>query len=142
MGDHSSLVRLGCAAGLALSLSLPVHAAEPPPESPVERLAVPALWGQGAKSCAAYLASRPGPGTPAGIASEEYRLYRQWLAGLVTGLNLAVGRDVLAGGELDAAMLRIGALCEKQPQEDFFNTSLRLIRSLGQLQSGSGRAKE
>jgi hypothetical protein len=138
MGDHSSLVRLVCAAGLALSVSLPVRAAE----SPAERLAMPALWGQGAKSCAAYLSSRPGPGTPAGIASEEYRLYRQWLAGLVTGLNLAVGRDVLAGGELDAAMLRIGALCEKQPQEDFFNTSLRLIRSLGQLQGESGRAKE
>lgn len=138
MGDHSSLVRLACAAGLALSVSLPVRAAEPAAERPV----VPALWGQGVKSCAAYLASRPGPGTPAGIAGEEYRLYRQWLAGLVTGLNLAVGRDVLAGGELDAAMLRIGALCEKQPQEDFFNISLRLIRSLGQLKGDSGRAKE
>jgi hypothetical protein len=140
MGDHSSLVRLACAAGLALSVSQPIPAAEDPAERPV----VPALWGQGVKSCADYLASQPGSETPIGIASEEYRLYRQWLAGLVTGLNLAVGRDVLKGGELDAAMLRIGALCKKQPQEDFFNTSLRLIRSLGQLQgeSGSGKRKQ
>ncbi|QGU33717.1 hypothetical protein [Thermochromatium tepidum] len=134
MVDHYSLVRLTCAAGLALSAPLPVHAAEP--------TVAPALWGQGVKSCAAYLASLPGPGTPVEIASEEYRLYRQWLAGLVTGLNLAVGHDVLKGGELDAAMLRIGSLCEKQPQEDFFNTSLRLIRSLGQLQGESGPPRE
>lgn len=141
MGDHSSLVRLACAAGLALSVSLPIRADEAP-AAPAERPVVPAIWGQGVKSCADYLASQPGPETPVGIAGEDYRLYRQWLAGLVTGLNLAVGRDVLKGGELDAAMLRIGALCKKQPQEDFFNTSLRLIRSLGQLQGESGRAKE
>lgn len=137
MGDHSHLVRFICTAGLAWMLGWPVLAG-----AQGEPAIVPALWGQGVKSCADYLASQPGPGTPAEIASEEYRLYRQWLAGLVTGLNLAVGRDVLKGGELDAAMLRIGALCKKQPQEDFFNTSLRLIRSLGQLQGDSGRAKE
>ncbi|MGQ9659923.1 MAG: hypothetical protein ACUVQI_07375 [Thermochromatium sp.] len=103
-------------------------------------MAVPALWGQGAKHCAAYLAVLPRPGVPPEIADEEYRLYRQWLAGLVTGLNLAVGRDVLAGGDLEAAMQRIGALCEQRPQDDFFNVSLHLIRALGQVQGESDQA--
>ncbi|ADC61336.1 hypothetical protein [Allochromatium vinosum] len=136
MVDRSHLVRFIRTAGLVWILGWPALAG-----AQGQQTVVPALWGQGVKSCADYLASRPGPGAPAGIAGEEYRLYRQWLAGLVTGLNLAVGRDVLAGSELEAAMLRIGSLCEKQPQEDFFNTSLRLIRSLGQLQSAPGQAK-
>jgi hypothetical protein len=45
-------------------------------------------------------------------------------------LNLATGRDVLAGAELDAAMSRIRANCERHPSDDFFNAAMRLVRSL------------
>lgn len=93
----------------------------------------PSLWGYGVKSCSAFLAVAPGSGAPAALADDEYLRYREWLAGLVTGLNLATGRDVLKGAELDAALMRIHAICQDHADDDFFNASLRLIRSLGQL---------
>lgn len=94
---------------------------------------VPALWGYGVQTCSAFLATTPGDLIPTALADEDYLRYREWLAGLVTGLNLATGRDVLRDAELDAAMLRIRALCKDHPEDDFFNASLRLVRSLGQL---------
>ena len=94
---------------------------------------VPALWGYGVKSCSDYLATTPRDASSTPLADENYLRYREWLAGLVTGLNLATGRDVLRDAELDAAMLRIRALCQDHPEDDFFNASLRLVRSLGQL---------
>ena len=94
---------------------------------------VPALWGYGVKPCSAFLATAPRDAMSTPIADEDYRRYREWLAGLVTGLNLATGRDVLRDAELDAAMLRIRAICKDHPEDDFFNASLRLVRSLGQL---------
>ena len=93
----------------------------------------PALWGHGVKTCSAFLLTLPQGETPIELADEDYLRYRQWLAGLVSGLNLAVGRDVLRGAELDAAMSRVAAICKDNPEDDFFNASLRLVRSLGQL---------
>ena len=129
MRDDSSCIGRARLLTLAVALSLPIAG-----WAQGERTVAPALWGHGVKSCSAYLAAMPGPNTPVELASEEYLRYRQWLAGLVSGLNLAVGRDVLKGAELDAAMPRIAAICKEQPEADFFNASLRLIRSLGQLQ--------
>lgn len=94
----------------------------------------PILWGLGVKPCSDFLASAPADPDAQGIAGEHYRRYREWLSGLVTGLNLATGRDVLAGAELDAAMTRVRANCERRPNEDFFNASMRLIRSLGAIE--------
>lgn len=94
---------------------------------------VPALWGYGVKPCSAFLATAPRDAISTSIADEDYLRYREWLAGLVTGLNLATGRDVLRDAELDAAMPRIRAICKDHPEDDFFNASLRLVRSLGQL---------
>lgn len=91
------------------------------------------VWGAGTKPCSDFLASSAADLTVTpitGLAGEGYRAYREWLAGLVTGLNLATGRDVLQGAELDAAMIRIRANCERHPADDFFNASMRLIKSL------------
>jgi hypothetical protein len=66
------------------------------------------------------------------LAGDGYRRFQEWLAGLVTGLNLATGEDVLQGAALDAALLRIRANCERDPNDDFFNASLRLLRALGE----------
>jgi hypothetical protein len=93
----------------------------------------PALWGYGMKSCSAFLASAPGGDASAEVAGPDYLRYREWLSGLVSGLNLATGRDVLRGAEIDAALVRIQASCQDRPKDDFFNASLRLVRSLGQL---------
>ncbi len=95
----------------------------------------PALWGYGVKSCAAFLSTLPRNDLPLSLADEDYLRHRQWLAGFVSGLNFAIGRDVLRGAELDAAMTRIAAICKDNPGDDFFNASLRLVRSLGQLKS-------
>ncbi|UHD18274.1 hypothetical protein [Thiocapsa bogorovii] len=91
----------------------------------------PVLWGAGVKPCSDFLAIAPSDPSAQAIAGEGYRRYQEWLSGLVTGLNLATGRDVLKGAELDAAMIRIRANCERHPNDDFFNATMRLVRSLG-----------
>ena len=93
--------------------------------------ATPILWASGVRPCSDFLATAPADAAAQAIAGENYRRYREWLAGFVTGLNLATGQDVLKGAELDAAMIRIRANCERYPQDDFFNASVRLIRALG-----------
>ncbi len=104
--------------------------------------AAPTLWGYGVKSCSDYLAASPAQGAPAAVVGPEYLRYREWLAGLVTGLNLATGADVLAGAELDAALNRIRAHCRDRPSDDFFNASMALIRALGQVKGTSGKGKK
>ena len=89
----------------------------------------PILWGYGVKGCRDFLNVAPAPGAEA-IGNDELLRYREWLAGLVSGLNLATGLDVLKGAELDAALTRIRIHCESHPQDDFFNASLALLRSL------------
>jgi hypothetical protein len=115
---------------MVLFSAAPLLAAEPA-ASPTP--GVPALWGYGMKSCSEFLAAAPPDILSLPLADEDYRRYREWLAGLVTGLNLTTGRDVLRDAELDAAMVRVRTLCAAHPDDDFFNASLRLIRSLGQL---------
>ncbi len=139
MSDGMTWIGIGRSAGLALALICGASAGaetagsketKAPKENPET---APALWGYGVNTCAAFLATVPSQTTPTGIADEDYLRYRQWLAGLVSGLNLATGRDVLRGAELDAAVTRIAAICKEHPEDDFFNASLRLVRSLGQL---------
>jgi len=91
----------------------------------------PALWGYGVKTCADFVAVAPAPSAATDLGGEGFLRYREWLAGLVTGLNLATGRDVLAGAELDAALARIRVHCVGAPKDDFFNASLALFRSIG-----------
>jgi hypothetical protein len=102
----------------------------------------PTLWGYGVKPCSAFVAASPGPGAPIAVAGAEFLRYREWLAGLVSGLNLATGTDVLAGAELDAALTRIGAYCRAHPADDFFNASMALVRSLGQVKGTRGKGKK
>lgn len=90
----------------------------------------PTLWGYGVKSCQELVAAMPGAGAELS-GNTEYPRYREWLAGLVSGLNLATGQDVLKGAELEAALTRIHAHCRDHPRDDFFNASLALIKSLG-----------
>lgn len=138
MADRSHRHTTARAAGMALILlTCPAWVvAEPKADAKQDdskELAhsVPALWGYGVKSCGDFVASAPADSAPADLGDEDYLRYREWLAGLVTGLNLATGRDVLGGAELDAALIRIRASCKAHPRDDFFNASLRLVRSLG-----------
>lgn len=92
----------------------------------------PTLWGYGVKTCPNFVAAAPPDGVSNNLAGDDFPRYREWLAGLVTGLNLATGTDVLRGAELDAALTRIRAYCKDHPRDDFFNASLSLFKSLGQ----------
>ena len=93
----------------------------------------PQVLGYGVQSCRDYaLVFRDREkGSEESIA--QYLRYRGWLAGLVTGFSLATGLDVLKGVELDGAMRRIQVYCEDEPDDDFFNASMRLIRALSSL---------
>lgn len=104
--------------------------------------AAPILWGYGVKSCRDFVAASPGAGAPAAVEGEEYRRFREWLAGLVSGLNLATGSDVLAGAELDAALTRIRAHCQTHPADDFFSAGMALIRSLSKVKGAGGKGKQ
>ena len=91
------------------------------------------VWGYGVKPCHDYLPvfSRQQAGEQA--ANDEYIRYRSWLAGLVTGLSLATGMDVLKGVEVEGAMRRIQVNCDERPGDDFFTASMALIRQLSGL---------
>ncbi len=92
---------------------------------------MPPLWGYGVKTCGSFLAAAPQVGTPEAMTGEEYLRYREWLAGFISGLNLATGTDVLRGAALDGALNRVQANCEESPDDDFFNASMKLVQSLG-----------
>ncbi|MCB1752749.1 MAG: hypothetical protein KDI74_13590 [Gammaproteobacteria bacterium] len=93
----------------------------------------PQVWGYGVKQCRSFLSAFDGweSGDQAGI--EEYLRYRGWLSGLVTGLSLATGSDVLQGTEPDGALRRIRIHCDEQPDDDFFTAAMALIRQLSRL---------
>ena len=95
--------------------------------------------GYGVKDCTAYLEAFKGweEGRDDGVL--EYVRYREWLAGLVTGLTLAVGEDVLQGIDMESAMRRIRVDCDERRESDFFGASMRLVRILSE---GSEPPKE
>ena len=90
----------------------------------------PQIRGYGVQSCATYLKQFDGweQGEEAGIV--EYLRYRAWFSGLVTGLSLATGSDVLRGVEVKDAMRRLRVYCSEHTTEDFFAASKDLIRTL------------
>ncbi|MCW8890607.1 MAG: hypothetical protein OQL20_08120 [Sedimenticola sp.] len=93
----------------------------------------PQVLGYGVKSCDQYNRSYQGwqEGAEAHIA--EYIHFRDWLTGLVTGLSLATGMDVLKGVDEKGAMRRIQLYCDEHPADDFFTASMDLIRLLSSL---------
>jgi hypothetical protein len=93
----------------------------------------PQVIGYGVKSCRDYLAVFDGweKGDERDIG--QYLRYRSWFSGIVTGLSLATGMDVLAGVEVNGAMRRIQVYCDEHPDDDFFTASMDLIRILTDL---------
>ncbi len=111
---------------LAILLSL-LHV----PSANAEKL--PPIWGYGVKTCANFLAAADGRDAGDELQDLEYLRYQDWLTGFVTGLNLAMGKDVLVGADIDSALRRIQAYCRGHEQEDVFMASMDLIRMLGRL---------
>jgi len=93
----------------------------------------PKVWGYGVKECRSFLTAFNGweSGEEGGIA--EYLRYRGWMLGLVTGLSLATGTDVLKGVEPDGALRRVRIHCNENPDDDYFSAAMGLIRQLSPL---------
>jgi len=94
----------------------------------------PQLWGYGVKTCDAYLNSYRGWEEGAEEQIAEYLHYQDWLAGFVSGLSMAAGKDVLRGVSLPGAMRRIRYQCEEYRDNDFFNSTLAFIKMLSELE--------
>lgn len=94
------------------------------------------LLGYGVKPCKAYLEAYDGWESGLEEQIEQYLHYRDWLAGFVSGLNLAMGEDVLHGIEVAGAMRRIQLYCDEHPTKDFFTASVSLIKLLSNLERG------
>lgn len=114
------LLCLGCGASLLAPCGF---AAEP----------APALWGYGVQTCERFLKAAEGYEQGDEAAVVEYRRYEEWLAGFVSGMNLATGRDILRGAEIGAVMGRIAADCRGRPARDFFNATMDFVRLMMQL---------
>ena len=93
----------------------------------------PQVLGYGVKGCDHYNLTYAGwqEGREEHIA--EYIHYRDWLEGLVTGLSLATGMDVLKGVDNKGALRRIQLYCDEHPTDDFFTATMDLVRILSSL---------
>jgi hypothetical protein len=99
----------------------------------VEAETGPELFGYGVKGCDEYVLTWAARERGEAEAEAEYLMYRSWLAGFVSGLSLATGENVLRGSDLESAMQRNRAHCRGNPDQDFFNASMDLIRMLSKL---------
>lgn len=100
---------------------------------PLQARETPQVLGYGVRGCDHYNEIFNGWESGQGDQIAEYLHYRDWLAGLVTGLSLATGTDVLKGVEVNGAMRRIQVYCDEHPTEDFFTASMDLVRILSGL---------
>ena len=95
------------------------------------------MWGYGTKTCRDFVAASAGWDIGQQDQIVEYLRYRDWLSGLVTGLTLATGIDMLHGADLEGAMRRIRPYCEDHPNEDFFTASNFYLKLVGDAEKDS-----
>jgi hypothetical protein len=93
----------------------------------------PQVWDYGVKECRSFLSAFDGWESGAENSIVEYLRYRGWLSGLVTGLSLATGTDVLKGVDPDGALRRIRIHCDERPDDDYFTAVMDLIKQLSPL---------
>lgn len=88
------------------------------------------LVGVGVKRCEALTTAARGAdrGEDEGIL--DLRRYGDWLAGFVSGINLATGEDVLRNLQLDGAMRRVAIHCGDHPDDDVLTAVRTVLRAL------------
>ncbi len=90
----------------------------------------PMVWGPGVSPCSDYdRLYQQGEKAPPNQA-EGLQRYRDWFTGLVTGLSLATGTNMLYGTSVDEAMERINIQCSLQPSSDLFNAAVLVLQRL------------
>lgn len=88
----------------------------------------PEVWGYGVQGCVQYMEAYIGQSKKDPRAVSEFRLYREWFAGTISGLSAATAMDVLKGMELEDALKRLQVLCQQQAAEDVFTMTMTLVR--------------
>jgi hypothetical protein len=91
----------------------------------------PKVWGYGVRSCADFNIASIGAESGGKREVVEYLRYREWFSGLVTGLSLATGKNILNGADIKGAMRRLQQHCKEQPREDFFQAATAYLRLIG-----------
>lgn len=89
----------------------------------------PPLWGYGVKDCPSFVEVW-NKRSQESDAAAEVQAYQDWLAGFISGLNLATGEDVVRGVGVTDLMRRIHAECDGKPKTDFFNATLSVVKVL------------
>jgi len=90
----------------------------------------PQLWGYGVQGCEHFLETWQANENADAEGVLEMRRFEDWLTGLVSGLSLATGEDVLRGADIPTALRRIHFHCKSHQEDDFFNASMEMIRVL------------
>ena len=93
----------------------------------------PLLHGYGGESCERFLETRRQAEQGEARAVFDELGYSQWLAGMVSGLSLASGEDVLHGADVDGLLRRVQRHCEDDLSLNVMDAALAHIRSLSQL---------
>lgn len=88
------------------------------------------LVGSGVKRCDGLTAAARGADRGEDEGVLELRRYSDWIAGFVSGLNLATGEDLLRHLSLDGAVRRIALHCADHPEEDVFSAVRTVLRAL------------
>ncbi len=91
----------------------------------------PKVWGYGVRSCADFTVASKESEAGDKRAIVEYLRFQEWFSGLVTGLSLATGKNILNGADVQDAMHRLQQHCEEQPRNDFFQAATTYLRLLG-----------
>lgn len=87
----------------------------------------PVLWGAGVDSCAQYARTWNEAQTGSEPAMLDISRYREWLMGLVSGLSVSTGLDLLHATEPAGALRRIAQICDEEPATDFYNAAMRMF---------------
>jgi len=95
--------------------------------------AAPVIHGYGNRGCPEYLDTYSAweAGDERGVLA--YLGYEQWLAGLVSGLSLATGEDILRGADVEGLMRRIKLRCEDDREQDVLAAARAHIADLSPL---------
>jgi hypothetical protein len=85
------------------------------------------LWGYGVRGCEAYLAAA------AAADAAELTRYRDWLAGFVSAMSLALGEDALGDADLATALRGTRDSCRNDRDQDFFNAAMDFVQGAARL---------
>lgn len=90
----------------------------------------PTLWGVGVEGCVAYSQMHHDWRNQQPRGLEQYPIFREWFLGLISGISVASGLEILHGVAPEAALRRIAQICQDRPELDFFTATILFTKQL------------